>query len=82
MGNLTTTASGKTCQRWDSATPHSHDYTSASMTEKRLLSELSNYCTVTVDKDAGPYCYTEDPDTPTEACNVPLCRESDELILA
>ena len=75
MGTLNTTASGKTCQRWDSTTPHSHDYTRQNMSVNQPLSEFENYCASTSDRTSGPWCHTTDPNNTTEACRVPFCRE-------
>ena len=62
-GKANTTESGLTCQMWSVNTPHEHsnNYTGE-----------HNYC-----RDlAGapePWCYTTDPGTRWEHCDVPLC---------
>lgn len=63
-GTVSHTKTGKPCQRWDSQTPHKHDY--------NHLSKDENYCRNT-DGSAGPWCYTMDPDIRWELCDVPKC---------
>lgn len=61
-GKVSVTQSGRTCQAWNSQTPHSHTDTS--------LQE--NYC-----RNPGgrttPWCYTTDPNKHREICNIPYC---------
>ncbi|XP_062584101.1 plasminogen-like, partial [Saccostrea cucullata] len=70
-GNISVTVSGKSCQRWDSQTPHSHGYA------ERLpgnASEHENYCrNPKPGMEATPWCYTMDPDTRWELCQIPFC---------
>nr|XP_034318465.1 plasminogen-like [Crassostrea gigas] len=61
-GKVSVTKSGKTCQAWNSQTPHNHRFTS--------LQE--NYCR-TVDNEPAPWCYTMDPSKRWELCNIPYC---------
>ncbi|CAH1248784.1 LPA [Branchiostoma lanceolatum] len=68
-GTVNMTDTGKTCQRWDSITPHGHSRTAAGY----VLSGLEqNYCR-NPDGEAGVWCYTMDPSTRWEYCNVPVC---------
>ncbi|XP_062620529.1 plasminogen-like, partial [Saccostrea cucullata] len=70
-GNISVTVSGKSCQRWDSQTPHAHRYAD------RLpgnASEHENYCRNPKPwTKATPWCYTIDPDTRWELCHIPFC---------
>merc|ERR1712176_1460802 len=70
-GYLNTTVSGRTCQQWHEQTPHEHDRFS-----KRFTHGLrSNYCRNPTDSSGGAWCYTTDPDTRWEYCNVEICPE-------
>ena len=78
LGNLTETRSEKTCQRWDNVTKNYHKITANNLPEKSLEA-AGNNCRNPDDDPIGPWCYTTDPDTPWEYCNVPLCKGSDQL---
>ncbi|XP_035682628.1 fucolectin-like [Branchiostoma floridae] len=68
-GTVSMTETGKTCQRWDSQTPHDHYYSTA----KFPLSGLEeNYCRKTEDW-TEVWCFTTDPSTRYEICDVPVC---------
>ncbi|XP_056018012.1 uncharacterized protein LOC125671577 [Ostrea edulis] len=70
-GNISTTVSGKSCQRWDSQTPNSHDYAD---TLPGNASYHENYCrNPWAGEVAGPWCYTMDNDTRWELCDIPYC---------
>ncbi|XP_035682931.1 plasminogen-like [Branchiostoma floridae] len=73
-GTASVTESGKTCQRWDSQTPHEHGVTPAEYPSSLLL---KNYCrSLGGDSSAfGVWCYTTDPSTRWEYCDVPACAE-------
>ncbi|KAL4228600.1 hypothetical protein ACF0H5_011650 [Mactra antiquata] len=70
---MTFTRSGKECQRWDSQTPHSHELIGGDFPEA-TLSDAENYCR---DPTASGYtwCYTTDPDTRWEPCDVSTCTK-------
>ncbi|CAG0895741.1 unnamed protein product, partial [Cyprideis torosa] len=76
IGKINTTASGKTCQRWDMSFPHvpveaaSHDEDFPD--GSRTLAE--NYCR-NPNLDSSPWCYTTDPEVEWEYCDVPSCRK-------
>ena len=66
------TRSGKSCQRWDSQSPHDHSGTTPSANPDAGLE--SNYCRNPDDEDTI-WCYTTDPNTRWEYCTpmpVPL----------
>ena len=68
-GTIATTVSGRTCQRWDSQSPHSHSRTPSNYP----LSGLEeNYCR-NPDGEGTAWCYTTDSDKRWEACDVPTC---------
>ncbi|XP_078616566.1 uncharacterized protein LOC144884896 isoform X2 [Branchiostoma floridae x Branchiostoma japonicum] len=69
-GTVAVTETGRTCQRWDSQTPHGHNYTAAVYPSAGLE---ENYC-----RNAGDWaevwCYTTDRNKRWERCDVPLCE--------
>ncbi|KAL2081958.1 hypothetical protein ACEWY4_021776 [Coilia grayii] len=69
-GTKSRTKTGKTCQRWASTFPHKPNITP----EKHPMADLeSNYCR-NPDNDAnGPWCYTMDPSTRWENCDIQDC---------
>ncbi|KAI8487880.1 hypothetical protein Bbelb_343280 [Branchiostoma belcheri] len=61
---------GKTCQHWDSQTPHKHGYTR----EKHPSSGLQqNYCRNPSSNPESVWCYTTDFNSRWEYCDVPVC---------
>ena len=62
-GKANTTENGGACQQWSLRVPHNHTYT--------YVGE-HNYCRDT-EGDSRPWCYTSDPGTRWERCNVPFC---------
>ncbi|KAL5251223.1 hypothetical protein ACHWQZ_G016807 [Mnemiopsis leidyi] len=67
-GSISTTVSGKTCQRWDSQSPHSHTRTP----EKYPNSGLDeNFCR-NPDGERAAWCYTTESKR-WEVCSVPQC---------
>lgn len=64
-GNVSITQSGRTCQTWNSQTPHPHPHTS--------LPE--NYCR-NPDGELTPWCYTSDPNKRFELCNISDCGKN------
>ena len=69
-GEVRLTVSGKECQRWDVQSPHTHTMTPSNYPNAGLA---SNYCRNPGGAMAGPYCYTTDPNTPFELCDIPSC---------
>ncbi|XP_066294734.1 neurotrypsin-like [Branchiostoma lanceolatum] len=75
-GTVNVTETGKTCQRWDSQTPHRHDRTPANYPTSGLE---QNFCRNPDDK-SGVWCFTMDPNTSWELCDVQVCNESIRLV--
>lgn len=50
------------CQMWKSDSPHSHDNNDLP----------GNFCR-NPDNEPAPWCYTTDPDTRWDYCDVPYC---------
>ena len=72
-GTVSKTRSDKTCQRWDSQSPHSHDYTDITTFPDDAFSDVNNFCRSPDGDSGGPWCYTTDPDTQWEYCDIPIC---------
>lgn len=74
-GNLTTTQSGRTCQRWDSQETHRHFYQPESYPKSDLV---ENYCrnpNPGPGRDRWAWCLTTDPDKRFDWCDVPFCED-------
>ena len=74
-GTLSTTAGGKTCQSWSSDTPHRivSQVRADALYPDGSRAAAKNYCR-NPDRDSrGPWCFTTDPDTQAEYCDVPRC---------
>jgi len=75
MGRLSTTVSGKTCQAWSSHSPHAPSdgvLPDENYPDGSRVAAL-NYCRNPDSTDEGPWCYTTDPTTRWEYCDVPYC---------
>merc|ERR1719343_453117 len=64
-GVQTRSQSGKSCQRWDAQTPHSHSYTPAAYPDAGLT---DNYCRNPDGVGPTIWCYTNDPSQTWESC--------------
>ena len=69
-GTIATTVNGRTCQAWNSQSPHSHTRTPENYPNAGLGSH--NYCR-NPDGEPRAWCYTTDPDKRWELCAVPFC---------
>lgn len=65
-GKVIKTRFGQTCQAWSSLAPHQHPFSVK-------MADHENYCRNPDDEDYGPWCYTTDPDTRWEYCDIPYC---------
>ncbi|XP_076813917.1 plasminogen-like isoform X2 [Clavelina lepadiformis] len=70
-GSLSVTKNGKTCQKWNEQSPHTHVYDPSHVTGGGLE---ENFCR-NPDIDDRPWCYTTDPDQKWEFCDVPICDD-------
>ncbi|CAC5376686.1 PLG [Mytilus coruscus] len=64
-GNVNTTVGGLTCQRWDSNSPNKHSY--------HDYDDHENYCRNIRGDENMVWCYTTDPSTSWDYCNVQRC---------
>ncbi|XP_066295113.1 uncharacterized protein [Branchiostoma lanceolatum] len=69
-GTDAVTVTGRTCQRWDSQTPHAHDRTPANYPSGGLE---ENYCR-NPDGSYALWCYTTDPRKRWDFCDAPDCN--------
>ncbi|KAL4237283.1 hypothetical protein ACF0H5_002002 [Mactra antiquata] len=72
MGTWNKTVSGRTCQRWDVQTPHSHNLT-ADMFEEDRLKDAENFCRDPTNS-GELWCYTTDPMIELEKCGIGKCN--------
>nr|CAB3263474.1 apolipoprotein(a)-like [Phallusia mammillata] len=72
-GNVSVTRSGRTCQRWDTHTPHAHNLDPSIVTGGDLV---ENYCRNPNVDNQGPWCFTTDPNVPFEPCDIPICEDA------
>ncbi|CAH1786986.1 unnamed protein product, partial [Owenia fusiformis] len=78
-GQKSTTVSGKTCQRWDSQSPHTHDRYLPAMFPDNSVADASNFCRNPDQSPEGPWCFTTDPNKMWEWCSVPACEMYENL---
>ncbi|KAL3862429.1 hypothetical protein ACJMK2_008395, partial [Sinanodonta woodiana] len=71
QGHRTCTMTGKTCQRWDSQSPHTHSFTGANFPDGSLTA-ANNYCR-DPDGSGYPWCFSTDPLVGKESCSVLQC---------
>ncbi|KAM6992248.1 plasminogen [Tautogolabrus adspersus] len=71
-GITSETISGKRCQSWTSMTPHSHRKTPQAFPNADLRRNLCR----NPDGDSAPWCFTTDPKTRWEYCNLEKCSSS------
>uniref|UniRef100_A0A3Q4GXE5 Hepatocyte growth factor a n=1 Tax=Neolamprologus brichardi TaxID=32507 RepID=A0A3Q4GXE5_NEOBR len=71
QGKMDHTESGKECQRWDLARPHKHPF------QYRDKDLKDNYCR-NPNNRLRPWCYTMDPKTPWEYCNITVCDPTED----
>ncbi|KAM6139170.1 plasminogen-like [Phoenicopterus ruber ruber] len=70
-GTEAKTQRGIPCQKWAEKTPHNPNYTP----EKHPSAGLDeNYCRNPDGDENGPWCYTTDPATRFDYCNIPECE--------
>ena len=76
-GTLNTTVTGRTCQRWDKQSPHSHKFSHDDGYPGRSVSGAYNYCrnpiSDTIAQEIAPWCYTIDASKRWDFCDVPFC---------
>jgi len=82
-GQIAVTENGKECQRWDATSPHNpaDRYKKDGLFVDGSVSAAENYCrNPGKDETAGPWCYTTDPGTRWEWCDIPICTSTNCVI--
>lgn len=83
MGNITTTKSGKYCQRWSAQYPNYHSFTSGKFFPDGDVGLVENRCRNPdpASKKSGPWCYTTGTyiSNDWDYCDVPSCSGCDKL---
>ena len=74
MGQQTVTNSGRSCQRWNSQSPHIHSFVNDSKFPDGSVDAAENYCRNPDRKIGGPWCYTLDFRVRWEYCSINSCR--------
>ena len=72
-GTTASTVSGRTCQRWDSQSPHQHTFNDLDAFPDSSTDEAANYCRNPDGTPNGPWCYTTDPQERWEQCAIDFC---------
>ena len=77
VGTVSVTKSGKQCQKWSSNTPNTvpSKYTDSKFPDGSREA-ANSYCRNPDLSWTGVWCYTTDPDTNWEECDVPQCSKS------
>ena len=72
----------KTCQAWSAQSPQSHSNNKDELFPKDgSVAAAENYCR-DPDGKGKPWCYTTDPATPWQYCDVPTCKYFNVLFSA
>ncbi|XP_053919998.1 plasminogen isoform X2 [Cuculus canorus] len=71
-GTEAKTQKGVPCQKWTDNAPHKPNYTPEKYPNAGLE---ENYCRNPDEDVKGPWCYTTDPATRFDYCNIPECEE-------
>ena len=73
MGGLSTTVTGRTCQRWDVQYPHAHGMIAPMFPDSVAIQDINNWCRNPDAVYSGPWCYTTDA-VRWQNCDVPFCN--------
>ena len=73
-GNISSTMLGYKCQAWASQSPHHHEMTDPDRFPDATLEDAQNFCR-NPDGKLYPWCYTQEPKTNWNYCNIPDCDD-------
>ncbi|KAL5466693.1 hypothetical protein EMCRGX_G030839 [Ephydatia muelleri] len=76
QGGISVTASGLPCQQWSVQGPQKHIITPSTYVED--LKDSSVFCRNPGGLGERPWCYTTDPQTRWEYCDIPKCETCDQ----
>ncbi|XP_053374481.1 plasminogen-like [Mercenaria mercenaria] len=79
-GHQNKTQTGRQCQKWDAKKPHepyNDIYLSPHNFPENSVKDAKNYCR-DLDGEGKPWCYTTDPDTRWEFCDIPKCSANSD----
>ncbi|XP_036104906.1 plasminogen [Molossus molossus] len=71
-GTVSKTKNGVACQKWSESSPHVPKFSPTSHPSEGLE---ENYCRNPDDDRKGPWCYTTDPSTRFDYCDIPECED-------
>ncbi|KAK1337879.1 hypothetical protein QTO34_000980 [Cnephaeus nilssonii] len=71
-GTVSKTKNGVACQKWSDKVPHTPKFSPTSHPSEGLE---ENYCRNPDNDEKGPWCYTTDPATRFDYCDIPECEE-------
>ncbi|CAH1786990.1 unnamed protein product, partial [Owenia fusiformis] len=74
MGTKAKTKTAIICQRWDAQTPHKHTKNDPNNFPDKTIADASNYCRNPDGEPLGPWCYTTNPGTRWQYCDVDFCE--------
>lgn len=83
IGKLNTTRSNRTCQFWNTNTPHpiNSTYLNGTLYADQNVTLAKNFCRDPSRNIAGPWCYTTDKNIKWDLCNVRDCDHTEECII-
>ena len=73
-GTISYTKNGRTCQKWSSQSPQTHEYnTNSQFPLDESVDAAENYCR-DPDGYGTPWCYTINSAVRWEECRIPICK--------
>ncbi|CAG5076843.1 Oidioi.mRNA.OKI2018_I69.PAR.g8564.t1.cds [Oikopleura dioica] len=72
-GTISTTRSGRTCQKWSAQYPHQHSMNEMFVESYGEQDLDTNYCRNPDNMEDGAWCYTTDSNKRWEYCDIPAC---------
>ena len=73
-GQTAVTITGKKCQHWSSQFPHAHNLNNSKDFPDATVADAQNFCRNPHGVNSAPWCFTTDPGSRWELCDIPLCN--------